>query len=143
MKHYLDDARGDYVTAMFLFEGFRDYVNDAQNDSGYGYLSMSSTTNRKAYKRAQSIDSYLGGVIEQAHALSEVVPVVRKEIDAIVEAYTEGDIDYFGVLEYEVTNPLGHWLADYVGKKGRMPSEKRLRRAVAEQMECFMGVAGE
>lgn len=94
------DPRGaSEVTATFLYEGFRDWVD--RNDP-----------HQQRVLRA-------GGAIEQAHLMARYAPVVDLAA-ALALAEDPDGRDRPGVLEYEVINPVGWWLAERTAETGQL-----------------------
>ena len=88
---HLDELTGSPVTATFLYEGYRDWV--------------------AAHDPDQQRVLAVGGAIEQAQLMARYAPVVDTAAALALAEDPQGR-DRPGVLEYEVINPVGWWLAE-------------------------------
>ena len=85
------ELTGSPVTATFLYEGYRDWV--------------------AAHDPDQERVLAVGGAIEQAQLMARYAPVVDTAAAVALAEDPQGR-DRPGVLEYEVINPVGWWLAE-------------------------------
>ena len=85
------ELTGSPVTATFLYEGYRDWV--------------------AAHDPDQERVLAVGGAIEQAQLMARYAPVVDTAAALALAEDPQGR-DRPGVLEYEVINPVGWWLAE-------------------------------
>ena len=94
----VEDLSASAVTATFLYEGFRDWVQ--VNDPDQARVLV------------------VGGAIEQAELMARYAPVVDTAA-AVALAEDPAGRDRPGVLEYEVINPVGAWLAEQAATRAR------------------------
>lgn len=110
------------VVAIFLYEGFRDWV--AAHDQVAGRLPADQPGGRAAaVDQLARVEAQIGGAIEAAHLMAHYAPVVDATMVAELAA-DPGGRDRPGVAEYEVVNPVGEWIAGYIGLgHGQPPTE--------------------
>lgn len=119
-------VRDPRITAMFLFEGFRDYLESAGSRSpgdGPGHPT-----------RAELIDIRVGGAIEQAHTVAPFAHVVDTALVAVLPT----DLDLPGVVEYEVVNPIGWYLAERASGDHGLPTVEDVAHLTTQLVRDFL-----
>ena len=119
------ELTGSPVTATFLYEGYRDWV--------------------AAHDPDQERVLAVGGAIEQAHLMARYAPVVDTAAALVLAEDPQGR-DRPGVLEYEVINPVGWWLAEQsaggpVGTDGLPATLTAVADATRTRTQAFLAAS--
>ena len=112
----------EVVAGIFLFEGFRDWMNMQTNQAQELSIRMRTATGpylddlteqeRVAGRAVLRIENRVGGVVEQAEMLSAVAGDVAWWTERWLILHPLLTADGFpGVLAYDVWNPLGRTIA--------------------------------
>ena len=136
----LTSPAGAAVTAMFLYEGFRDWVD--VHERATLAIGRTPAATRTARQRATTdLDTVLvhtGGAIEQARMLAGYVPVVDAAVARVLGPHAQ-DPDQAGVLAYEVHNPVGWWIAGYAAHTGgSLPTHAEVGAYTRDQIRAFL-----
>ena len=110
----------EVVAGIFLFEGFRDWMDGQTNRAQELSIRMRTATGpylddlteqeRVAGRAVLRIENRVGGVIEQAEMLSAIAGDVAFWTDRWLVLHPQED--YPGVLAYDIWNPLGRMIAE-------------------------------
>lgn len=128
MHPYLNHS----VTTAFLLEGYADYIDYHGDET---VLDASNTPT--PHDVDDVLGSIVGGRIEAAQTLATYADL----FDGF-EARLE-DVDFPGVFEYDVTNPMGRWFACYTVDNFAMPSREAFLLELGDRINTWLATGEE